>query len=43
MRYFDILKERGWEMYPVYAHEWVNNAEAERDNLAAAIKKYVTK
>ena len=43
MRYFNILKERGWNMHAVYAHEWVNNAEAERDNLAEAVKKYVTK
>ena len=43
MRYFNILKERGWNMHAVYAHEWVNNAEAERDNLDEAVKKYVTK
>ena len=43
MRYYNILKDRGWKLYRVFAHEWVNNAEAEKDNLAEVINKYVTK
>lgn len=41
MRYADSLKERGWNLYRIYAHDWADNAEAERDALAAALKKYV--
>ena len=37
----DSLKERGWNLYRIYAHDWADNAEAERDALAAALKKYV--
>ena len=42
MRYYDILENRGWKLFRVFAHEWVNNAEAERKNLAEVIKKYIT-
>lgn len=41
MRYFDILKGRGWNLHRICAHDWADNAEAERESLDAALKKYV--
>ncbi len=41
MRYFENFERCGWNLHRVYAHDWADNAEAEREALAAALKKYV--
>ena len=39
IRYYNILKSRGWELYRVRIHDWVNNREAEANSLIQAIQK----
>lgn len=41
MRYYMNFAACGWNLCRIYAHDWVDNAEAEREALAAALKKYV--
>ncbi len=41
MRYVQTLKDCGWNLHRICAHDWIDNAEAERESLAAAIGKYV--
>lgn len=43
VRYVTSLISRGWSLYKVYAHDWFDNAEAEKAALKAAIQKHVTK
>lgn len=41
MRYYNNLKACGWNLHRICAHDWVDNAEAEREALSAALEKYV--
>ena len=43
MRYYNILKSRGWNLIRVFAHDWVDNGDAEKRNLTEIIYKYITK
>ncbi len=43
VRYVTSLIGRGWVFHKVYAHDWFDNAEAEKTALKAAITKHVTK
>lgn len=40
-RYYNMLENRGWTLYRVYACDYVYNAEAERARLKAAVEKHV--
>lgn len=37
--YFASLKARGWNMYRIFAHDWCDNAAAERAELSKAIMR----
>ncbi len=39
VRYPQNLKNCGWKLHTVYAHDWVDNAQAEREKLAEQLKK----
>ena len=41
MRYVETFERCGWKLHRVYAHDWADNAQAEREALAAALAKYV--
>ncbi len=41
MRYVEVLKNCGWNLHRIYAHDWVDNQEAELNNLKTVLKKYV--
>ena len=41
IRYYNILKSRGWNMHRIYIHDWVDNAENEKKALIDAIGRYV--
>ena len=41
VRYYNILKSRGWNMHRIYIHDWIDNAQNERKALIEAIGKYV--
>ena len=36
--YYDSLAKRGWKLHRVFAHDWIDNAEAEKKALADAVK-----
>lgn len=38
-RYFSSLRDRGWKLYRVYAHDWVDNEEMEKEALRAELEK----
>ncbi|MDE6293346.1 MAG: DNA2/NAM7 family helicase, partial [Clostridiales bacterium] len=42
VRYVSSLIGRGWKLYKVYAHDWLDNAEAEKAALKKAVEKHVT-
>lgn len=37
MRYYESLAQRGWTLHRISAHDWTDNAEAERRALAEAV------
>ena len=41
IRYYDILKARGWNLKRVFIHDWVNNKDNEKQAIADAIATYV--
>ena len=41
VRYYNILKSRGWNMHRIFIHDWIDNAQNERKALIEAIGKYV--
>ena len=42
MRYYESLVSRGWTLHRVSAHDWSDNAEAERRSLADAVRRALT-
>ncbi len=40
LRYEAILKSYGWKLYPIYAHDWMDNAKAEKERLAQQLKQF---
>ena len=42
IRYYNILKSRGWNLKRVFLHDWVNNKENEMQAIKEAILTYVT-
>lgn len=40
-KYTDILKNRGWNIYRIFAHDWIDNAVAEREELLRVLRKFV--
>lgn len=38
---YSSLAVRGWNFVRVYAHDWVDNAKATRETIAAAVDKFV--
>lgn len=40
-KYIDILKARGWNVYRIYAHDWIDNAAAEREELLRVLRRFV--
>lgn len=43
IRYYNILKSRGWELYRVRIHDWVSNRETEKDSLIQTIRTSLSK
>ena len=41
IRYYNILKLRGWNTHRVFIHDWVDNKDNEKKAIAEAINKYV--
>jgi hypothetical protein len=39
MRYFNTLATNGWNTYRLYAYDWVNNTQAEKEALKDAVSK----
>ena len=40
-RYVESLKQRGWNIERVYAHDWFDNNKYEKENIKNVISKYV--
>ena len=40
-KYIDILKGRGWNIYRIFAHDWIDNAVAERQELLSVLRRFV--
>ncbi len=40
-KYIDILRSRGWNIYRIFVHDWIDNAVAEREELLRVLRKYV--
>lgn len=41
IRYVESLKNRGWQIARLFINDWVNNTQAEKENLKKIINKYV--
>ncbi len=41
LRYFEILKERGWNFSRVYIHDWIINNEIEKRKIVQAVQSLV--
>ena len=42
IKYYNILKSRGWKLHRVFIHDWFDNRDNEKLNIANAIKACVT-
>ena len=40
-KYTDILQNRGWNIYRIFAHDWIDNAIAEREELLRVLRRFV--
>ncbi len=41
VKYYEILKSRGWEFLRIFIHDWFNNYLVEKEKLVSAIKNKV--
>ena len=41
VRYVESLIDRDWIIHRIYIHDWVDNNQAEKENLKKILKKYV--
>ena len=41
IRYYNILRSRGWNLHKVFIHDWVDNKDNEKQTIAEAIERFV--
>ena len=41
IRYYNILKSRGWNLHKVFIHDWYDNKDNEKQVIAEAIERFV--
>ncbi len=41
VRYYNILKSRGWNLYRIAIHDWIDNRDFERNALSDVVRKHL--